>query len=360
LREDDVIDQMFVTTNHHWILVFTNAGRVYRTKVWELPEAARDARGQHVAGLLSFAPDEKIAQILTLRDYEQAPYLVLATKRGLVKKTLLADYDSARSSGLIAVNFREDGDELIGAALVSDRDDLLLVSRKAQAIRFRADNDQLRPMGRATSGVTGMKFRGDDELLSMAVVPAEDEAAVVAEAVDGDVEETPIDTETVAATVPGADLFVFTITDGGYAKRTRVTEYRLQGRGGIGIKAMKMVDDRGSLVGALVVSETDEVLCIKASGQVTRSPVADVPAKGRDTMGVIFAGVRGNDTVVAVARNAEVAADVAIGSVDAAESDVIDPSVLVDTTSDNATIESDDVEAPGETGSTAEQEEDSP
>jgi len=177
--------------------------------------------------LLSFAPDEKIAQILTLRDYEQAPYLVLATKKGLVKKTLLADYDSARSSGLIAVNFREDGDELIGAALVSDRDDLLLVSRKAQAIRFRADNDQLRPMGRATSGVTGMKFRGDDELLSMAVVPAEDEAAVVAEAVDGEVEETPIDTETIAATVPGADLFVFTITDGGYAKRTRVTEYRL-------------------------------------------------------------------------------------------------------------------------------------
>ena len=117
LREDDVIDQMFVTTNHHWILVFTNAGRVYRTKVWELPEAARDARGQHVAGLLSFAPDEKIAQILTLRDYEQAPYLVLATRKGLVKKTLLADYDSARSSGLIAVNFREDDDELIGAAL---------------------------------------------------------------------------------------------------------------------------------------------------------------------------------------------------------------------------------------------------
>jgi len=361
LREDDVIDQMFVTTNHHWILVFTNAGRVYRTKVWELPEAARDARGQHVAGLLSFAPDEKIAQILTLRDYEQAPYLVLATKKGLVKKTLLADYDSARSSGLIAVNFREEDDELIGAALVSDRDDLLLVSRKAQAIRFRADNEQLRPMGRATSGVTGMKFRGDDELLSMAVVPAEDEAAVVAEVVNGDVpEETPIDTETVAATVPGADLFVFTITDGGYAKRTRVSEYRLQGRGGIGIKAMKMVDDRGSLVGALVVSETDEVLCIKASGQVTRSPVADVPAKGRDTMGVIFAGVRGNDTVVAVARNAEVAADVAIGSTDAAEVDASEPATPVDTTSDNVMIESDDEESPGKTGTTAEPEEDSP
>jgi len=192
------------------------------------------------------------------------------------------------------------------------------------------------------------------------VVPAEGGAGVVAEAVDGEVEETPIDTETIAATVPGADLFVFTITDGGYAKRTRVTEYRLQGRGGIGIKAMKMADDRGSLVGALVVSETDEVLCIKASGQVTRSPVADVPAKGRDTMGVIFAGVRGNDTVVAVARNAEVAADVAIGSVDAAESGDTDPSVPIDTTSDSATIESDDVEAPGETGNTAEQEEDSP
>ncbi len=352
LREDDVIDQMFVTTNHHWILVFTNAGRVYRTKVWELPEAARDARGQHVAGLLSFAPDEKIAQVLTLRDYQQSPYLVLATKKGLVKKTLLADYDSARSSGLIAVNFREEGDELIGAALVSDRDDLLLVSKRAQAIRFRADNEQLRPMGRATSGVTGMKFRRDDELLSMAVVPADDELAEVVDA-------APSAGESVEAG-EAAELYVFTITDGGYAKRTNVHEYRLQGRGGLGIKAMKVADDRGALVGALVVSESDEVLCIKASGQVTRSPVADVPAKGRDTMGVIFAGVRGSDTVVAVARNAEVAADVAIGSEpvtdDGAEGGAgAEAGAVVDVGADST-----GTETPVETGGTTDQQEDSP
>ena len=352
LREDDVIDQMFVTTNHHWILVFTNAGRVYRTKVWELPEAARDARGQHVAGLLSFAPDEKIAQVLTLRDYQQSPYLVLATKKGLVKKTLLADYDSARSSGLIAVNFREEGDELIGAALVSDRDDLLLVSKRAQAIRFRADNEQLRPMGRATSGVTGMKFRRDDELLSMAVVPADDELEEVVDAAAGAGESVEAG-ET-------AELYVFTITDGGYAKRTNVREYRLQGRGGLGIKAMKVADDRGALVGALVVSESDEVLCIKASGQVTRSPVADVPAKGRDTMGVIFAGVRGSDTVVAVARNAEVAADVAIGSEpvtdDGAEGGAgAEAGAVADVGADST-----GTETPVETGGTTDQQEDSP
>ncbi len=286
LREADVVDQLFTTTNHHWILFFTTAGRVYRTKVWDLPEAARDSRGQHVAGLLSFQPGEQIAQVLTLRDYEQSPYLVLATKAGLVKKTRLTDYDSPRQAGVIAVQFRTEGDALIGAALVSENDDLLLVTRNAQAIRFKADDEQLRPMGRSTSGVTGMKFRGDDELLSMAVVPEEGSEAEQA-----------------------ADAYVFTVTDGGFAKRTRVSEYRRQGRGGLGIKAMRVAEQRGSLVGALVVSAGDEVLAIKTSGQVTRSAVADVPVKGRDTMGVIFAGVKGKDSVVAVARNAEAVVD---------------------------------------------------
>jgi DNA gyrase subunit A len=280
LRGADVVEHFFSTRNHQWLLFFTNAGRVYRTKAYHLPESARDAKGGHVAGLLSFLPDEEIAQVLAIRDYEQAPYLVLSTRRGLVKKTRLTEYDSPRQAGVIAINFREDDDELIGAELVTAEDDLLLISRRGQSVRFQADDDQLRPMGRATSGVTGMKFRPGDELLSMSVIPA--------------------------STVDDPDRrYVFTVTNGGYAKRTDVSEYRRQGRGGLGIKAMKLADARGTLVGGLVVVESDEVLAIKASGQVTRSNASDVPAKGRDTMGVIFVSVDDGDQVVAIARNAE-------------------------------------------------------
>jgi DNA gyrase subunit A len=275
LREDDVVEQFFVTTTHHWILFFTNRGRVYRAKAYELPELARDAKGQHVANLLAFQPDEKIAKVLAVRDYEQAPYLVLATKHGLVKKTRLFEYDSSRTGGVIAVTFRDEDDELIGAELVSAADDMLLVSRKAQAIRFTAGDEQLRPMGRATGGVIGMKFREDDELLSMSIVR------------------------------DGTDSYVFTVTEGGFAKRTAVEQYRPQGRGGLGIKAMKINGDRGSLVGALVVGEGDDVLAVRASGGVTRSPVRDVPAKGRDTMGVKYVALGAGDAVVAIARNAE-------------------------------------------------------
>ena len=141
LRGDDVVEHFMATSNHHWLLFFTTAGRVYRTKAYNLPEASRDAKGGHVAGLLSFQPDEDIAQVLAIRDYEQAPYLVLATRNGLVKKTRLGDYNSPRQAGVIAINFREDDDELIGAELVDGGDDILLVSRKGQAIRFRADDD---------------------------------------------------------------------------------------------------------------------------------------------------------------------------------------------------------------------------
>jgi DNA gyrase subunit A len=285
LRADDVVGHFFATTNHQWLLFFTNAGRVYRAKAWQVPEAARDAKGSHVAGLLSFLPDEEIAQVLAIRDYEQAPYLVLATKRGLVKKTKLTEYNSPRQAGVIAINFREDDDELIGADLVSAEDDLLLVSRKAQSVRFTADDAQLRPMGRVTSGVTGMKFRDGDELLSMSVIRADQLAAE-------DAGEAPTQ-------------YVFTVTDGGFAKRSEVAAYRRQGRGGLGIKAMKISDGRGSLVGAIVVSESDEVLSVKANGQVTRSPVSDVPPKGRDTMGVKFVSVGDSDSVVAIARNTE-------------------------------------------------------
>lgn len=283
MRAEDEIGHFFATTNHHWMLFFTTKGRVYRAKVWQLPESARDAKGSHVAGLLSFQPDEEIAQVLTLRDYEQQPYLLLATKRGLVKKTALTDYDSARQSGIIAVNFRDEDDELIGAELASADDDLMLVSKKGQSIRFTANDEQLRPMGRATSGVTGMKFRDGDELLSMAVIRA------------GSEEDAQ---------------YVFTVTDAGYAKRSRVSEYRQQGRGGLGIKAVKLNDERGSLVGALIVVDSDQVLAIKSSGQVVRSRVDSVPVKGRDTMGVKFAGVGESDAVVAIARNTDLTVEI--------------------------------------------------
>ncbi len=307
LRPDDEVAHLFQATNHQWLLFFTNHGRVYRSKIWQLPEAGRDAKGGHVAGLLSFLPDEKIAQVLTIGSYEDAPYLLLATRNGLVKKTALTSYDSPRQAGVIAINFREEGDELIGAQLCSSEDDVLLISRKGQAIRFQASDDQLRPMGRATSGVTGMKFRSGDELLSMAVLPdAEDHS----------------------------DSFVFTVTDGGFAKRTRVAEYRQQGRGGLGIKAMRLNEDRGSLVGGLIVAEADEVIAIKMSGQITRSLVSDVAVKGRDTMGVKFVGVRGDDTVAAIALYPESEVEAVVDAelndeegVDTASGETSDPAV---------------------------------
>ncbi|GEL96124.1 DNA gyrase subunit A [Cellulomonas composti] len=279
LREDDLVDHFFVTTTHHWLLFFTNLGRVYRAKAYELPEAGRDAKGQHVANLLAFQPDEKIAQVLDLRDYGQADYLVLATKRGLVKKTRLTDYDSNRSGGVIAINLREDDegrpDELVSARIVDSHQDLILVSRQGQSVRFTASDEQLRPMGRATSGVTGMKFRGDDELL--------------------------------AAEVVREDAFLFTVTEGGIAKRTALTveNYRQQGRSGLGIRVANLPEQNGHLVGALVVDAEDEVLVIMERGKVVRSAVSEVNATGRTTQGVIFAKPDAGDRIIAVARNTE-------------------------------------------------------
>src|SRR3954453_4319212 len=298
LRGDDVVEHFMATSNHHWLLFFTTAGRVYRTKAYNLPEANRDAKGGHVAGLLSFQPDESIAQVLAIRDYEQAPYLVLATRKGLVKKTRLGDYNSPRQAGVIAINFREDDDELIGAELVNGDDDILLVSRKGQAIRFRADDSQLRPMGRATSGVTGMKFRSDaDSVLSMSVIRAEQVAAEEA-AEHGEAEGVK-------------EQYVFTITDGGFAKRTRISEYRITNRGGLGIKAMALAnEERGQLVGAFIVEEGDEVLSITQNGQVVRSPIDEqFRATGRSTMGVKFVTPKKGDAVAVVARSVEAAED---------------------------------------------------
>ncbi|WP_375163449.1 DNA gyrase subunit A [Herbiconiux oxytropis] len=272
LRADDVVEHFFVTTTHHWLLFFTDRGRVYRAKAYELQEAGRDAKGQHVANLLALAPDEQITQILDIRDYKVAKYLVLATREGLLKKTALTEYDTNRSGGIIAINLRDD-DALVSALLVEEDSDLLLVSKKGMSIRFTATDEALRPMGRATSGVIGMKFRGDDALQGASVVSDEG--------------------------------FVFIVTEGGYAKRTSVEEYRVQGRGGLGIKVAKLQDARGDLIGSLIVGEDDEVLVVLASGKVVRSAVAEVPAKGRDTMGVVFARFADDDRIIAVAKNTE-------------------------------------------------------
>ena len=286
LRGDDVVEHFIATSNHHWLLFFTTAGRVYRTKAYNLPEASRDAKGGHVAGLLSFQPDENIAQVLAIRDYEQAPYLVLATRNGLVKKTRLGDYNSPRQAGVIAINFREDDDELIGAELVFPDDEILLVSRKGQAVRFRADDSQLRPMGRATSGVTGMKYAAGDSVLSMSVIRA---AQVATEDSDENVQ------------------YVFTMTDGGFAKRTRTNVYRLTNRGTRGVKAMSLAnEERGVLVGAFIVEDGDEVMSITQGGQVVRSPInEDFRPTGRSTMGVKFVTPKEGDAVAVVARSIE-------------------------------------------------------
>ena len=313
LRGDDVVEHFFVTTTHSWILFFTNLGRVYRTKGYELQEAGRDAKGQHLANLLEFQPDEHIAQVMDLKTYEDAEYLVLATKGGLVKKSRLSDYDTNRTAGLIAINLRDD-DEVVSAFLVSPEDDILLISRNGMSLRFHANNESLRPMGRSTSGVTGMKFRDGDELISAQVV------------------------------IP--ESFVFVVTEGGYAKRTHVEGYRVQGRNGFGIKVAKLVEGRGALVGGLIVSENDEVLVVMQSGKVVRTNVSEVPAKGRDTMGVIFAKPGKGDSIIGIARNQDRQLDEQKeddAEVEATEESVIN-SEVVDTQENTPTTASTDVD----------------
>lgn len=277
LRSDDEISQFFITNTHDWLLFFTNMGHVYRAKAYEVPEGGRGARGQHVANLLAFRPDEKIAQVLAISGYDDAQYLVLGTKGGMVKKTALAAYDSPRRAGLIGINLREgeDGkiDEVISALTVGDSDELIFVTRDGQSLRFQADDSALRPTGRATSGVVGIRLRGDDEVLSMELVD-------------------PLD-----------DLVV--VTEGGYAKRTPLSEYRPQGRGGLGIRAANLHEDRGELVGALVTKEDEELLAIAETGKVIRVSVGDIPETGRNTMGVILSRLDEEDRVIAVTRNEE-------------------------------------------------------
>jgi DNA gyrase subunit A len=274
LKQDDVVDHFFVASTHDWLLFFTNQGRVYRAKVHELPDAGRDARGQHVANLLAFKPDETIAQVLSFKDYNAAPFLVLATKDGLIKKTPLTEYDSPRTGGLIAINLKG-GDEVVSATLAADGDEILLVSRKAMSVRFVCNDESLRSMGRSTSGVIGMKFREGDELLTM-------------------------------SRVDSANSFVFTATDGGYGKKTPIEEYRLQGRGGIGIKAAKIDEDsRGTLVSALVIIDSDEILAITSAGTVMRTQASEIRQTGRDSMGVRLVNLDEGATLLTVTRSRE-------------------------------------------------------
>jgi len=272
LRADDVVEHFFVTTTHRWLLFFTNTGRVYRAKAYEVQEAGRDAKGQHVANLLALQPGEEIAQILDIANYEAAAYLVLATQAGMIKKTELTQYDTNRSGGIIAINLKEE-DQLVAAMLVNEGDDILLVSRGGMSLRFNATDTALRPMGRSTAGVIGMHFRGEDQLLSASVVTDQG--------------------------------YVFVVTEGGFAKRTAVDQYRPQQRGGLGIKVAKLSETRGALAGGLIVEEDDEVLLVLNSGKVVRSSVNEVPAKGRDTMGVVFARLDDEDRVLGIAKNSD-------------------------------------------------------
>jgi DNA gyrase subunit A len=276
LKQDDVVDHFFVASTHDWLLFFTNKGRVYRAKVHELPDAGRDARGQHVANLMAFKPDEEIAAVLSIKDYNTAPYLVLSTKTGLVKKSPLTEYDSPRTGGLIAISLRE-GDEVVGATLANESDELLLVSRKGMSIRFSANDESIRSMGRSATGVIGMKFKKGDELLAMARVGASD-----------------------------FNRFVFTATDGGFGKKSPLDEYRLQNRGGIGIKAAKINEDaRGGLVGALVIGDKDEILAITSNGSVMRTDAAEIRQTGRDSMGVRLVNLDQGVTLLSVTKNGE-------------------------------------------------------
>lgn len=276
LKQDDIVRHFFVCSTHDWILFFTTQGRVYRAKAYELPEASRTARGQHVANLLAFQPEERIAQVIQIKSYEDAPYLVLATQNGLVKKSKLTDFDSNRSGGIVAVNLR-DGDELVGAVLCSAEEDLLLVSANGQSIRFSATDEALRPMGRATSGVQGMRFNADDRLLSLNVVRE--------------------------------GTYLLVATAGGYAKRTGIEEYPVQGRGGKGVLTIMYDRRRGRLVGALIVDDESELYAITSGGGVIRTTAKQVRKAGRQTKGVRLMNLGEGATLLAIARNAEEIAD---------------------------------------------------
>ena len=261
LKEDDYIEHLFVASTHDYLLFFTNVGKVYRLKVHELPLGSRQSRGRAIVNLLPVRQGEQVRAVIQTRDFGEARYLVFATKNGVVKKTELAAYNTPlKADGIIAIKMR-DGDELVGVRHSRGDDDILLVSKKGQAIRFH--ETEVRPMGRDTSGVTGMKLRAGDEVISINI--AEDDA----------------------------DLLV--VTENGYGKRTRLSEYPVKGRGGLGVKTVQLTEARGCLVGSRVVRDGYQVMLISTAGTVIRIPVEEVKRLGRATQGVIVMRLRGED-----------------------------------------------------------------
>ena len=269
-KEEDFVEQIFTTSTHNFLIFFTNKGKCYRLKVYEIPEAGRQAKGTAIVNLLNITGDEKITTVIPLKKFDDELFLMAATKMGVVKKTPLAEYDTSRRDGIIAINL-EDHDELIGVQLTDGKQDMILVTAGGQAIRFA--EEEARPMARATKGVRGIKLMDDDYVVGMEVVRDE------------------------------GDLLV--ITANGYGKRTPMEEYRQQARGGKGVFTVRPSARNGEIVGALVVKDDEEIMAISKEGIIIRIKVAEISTMGRTTQGVTIMKMGDHDSVVSMARVAE-------------------------------------------------------
>jgi DNA gyrase subunit A len=267
LKEDDYIEHLFVASTHDYLLFFTSVGKIYRLKVHELPLGSRQSKGRAVVNLLPFRQDEQIRAVVQTRNFEESEFLVFATRKGMVKKTKLAEYNTPlKADGIIAINLK-DGDELVGVRHSTGADDILMVSRSGQAIRF-AEKD-VRPMGRATAGVQGMRLRKDDEVISLHAAQDDDDLLVV--------------------------------TEQGYGKRTPVREYPRKGRGGLGVKTVQLTDAKGHLAGSRIVRDGYQLMLISTGGTVIRMSVDEIKRLGRATQGVIVVRLRDGEKVSSLA-----------------------------------------------------------
>jgi DNA gyrase subunit A len=267
LKDEDYIEHLFVASTHDYILFFTNVGKVYRLKVHELPLGSRQSKGRAIQNLLPFRQDEQVRAVIQTREFAEAEYLVFATKKGVVKKTKLEAYNTPlRADGIIAIKMRE-GDELVGVRHSTGQDDILMVSRKGQAIRFHETD--ARPMGRDASGVQGMRLRPDDEV--------------------------------IAVNIAADDADVLVVTENGYGKRTRVSDYPVKGRGGLGVKTVQLTEAKGQLAGSRVVRDGYQVMLISTGGTVIKMPVDDIKRSGRSTQGVIVMRLREGERVSSLA-----------------------------------------------------------
>jgi DNA gyrase subunit A len=275
LRDEDSIEHFLVTSTHDWILLFTNQGRVFRIKGYKIPVGSRDTKGQHINNLIELLPNEKLQQVLNISAYDEKKYLVLATKFGKVKKTLLSEYDTHRQGGLKAINLNilESGelDELISAKLIDDEENIIIASSEGKAVHFVANEKNLRAMGRTTAGNKGITLGDGHSVVSMDVVE------------------------------PDSDIL--TVTNLGYAKRSDNEGYSTHSRGTKGMKVASFDEKRGTLVGLLTVKDDDELMVIMASGKVVRSKVSEIGVVGRTSKGVIFAKPEDGDTIIKVAKN---------------------------------------------------------